>query len=190
MVTSSTQNTRNVNQSNGNNANNDNNINNSLFPKYDKEYEIGGLKFPTFEFYELIDLINNRLSFFYTETGEERDYEPICDSFTRRYDYEEFNEFCDHIKEFIVELTQIIKKDDRASEFLYKYRLSSKFSALFKAINYAFYEQWSSSGEFDPIDEIKRKKHQKIRRKQYKKIKKIVIALKYLGVDPITPLMI
>ena len=40
-------------------------------------------------------MINKNLSFFYTETGEERDYEPIFDSFTRHSD--DFDDIYDNI---------------------------------------------------------------------------------------------
>ena len=49
-------------------------------------YTIGGFLFPSYDLYDVLEMINKYLSFLYTETGEEYDYEPIFDSPTRYSD--------------------------------------------------------------------------------------------------------
>ena len=59
-----------------------------------ENYTIGGLVFPCYDLFGVPHNINENLSSFYTETGEENDYEPIFDSYTRSYDFDEFNKIC------------------------------------------------------------------------------------------------
>ena len=135
-----------------------------------EKYRIGGLVFPFYDLFGVLKNINRLLSLFYTETGEENDYEPIFDSDTRSYD---FDEICDNIKIDISFLKDLAKNDNRVGEFLHNNRLSSKFSSLFGSIYNAFIE--SSYGGKNFNNEIKKK--------QYKKIKEIVRELAYIGVD-------
>ena len=92
-------------------------------------YEIGGLVFPSYDLYDVLEMINKNLSFLYTETGEEYDYEPIFDSPTTYSD--DFDDIYDNITYNISVFKKIYKNDDRVSDFLYKYRLTSKFASLF-----------------------------------------------------------
>ena len=135
---------------------------------------IGGLVFPSYDLFGVLDMINKNLSFFYTETGEEFDYEPIFDSYTRRYD---FDEIYDNIMINISTFKDIYKNDVRVSDFLHNNRLSNKFSSLFQSIYNAFIEAMSSGDNFD----------NEIEKMQNKKIKKIVRKLARYGVDPIKP---
>ena len=134
------------------------------------EYKKGGLVFPSYELYCVLEDINESLSLFYTETGEECDYEPIFDSPARHSDY--FDEICKKIKYNITVFKEIQKNDSRVSEFLHNNRLSSKFSSLFDSIYNAFME--AMPGNKNSNNEIK----------------KIVKDLSYLGIDPFSPRMI
>ena len=145
---------------------------------YDEEFEKGGLVFPSYNLYCVLADINEILSSFYTKTGEERDYEPIFDSETRHCCNFENN--CQTIKYFISLFKDIKKKDSRVSEFLYNYRLSSKFSSLFDSICNVFMEAMQRRNNFD----------NEIKRKQNNEIKKIVKDLAYHGIDPFSPHMI
>ena len=149
-------NNSNVNQSNGN-------------------YEIGGLVFPSYDLYGVLEMINRNLSYFYTKSGEEYDYEPIFDSPTRNSD--DFEDIYDTIMYNISVFKGIYKNDDRVSDFLYKYRLTSKFASLFGSIYDAFIEAMYSGNNFNNV----------IEKMQNKKIKKIVRKLAYYGVDPFKP---
>ena len=77
-------------KSESNSNSNSNNVKHS-----NGNYTIGGLVFPSYDLYGVLEMINKNLSFFYTETGEERDYEPIFDSFTRHSD--DFDDIYDNI---------------------------------------------------------------------------------------------
>ena len=88
-----------------------------------ENYRIGGLVFPFYDLFGVLHNINKNLSSFYTETREEYDYEPIFDSDTRRYDFDEFDEICDNIKSDISFLKDLAKNDRRVSEFLHNNRL-------------------------------------------------------------------
>ena len=105
-----------------------------------ENYTIGGLVFPLYDLYGVLHNINKNLSSFYTETGEENDYEPIFDSYTRSYDFDEFDKICKMIKSDISFLKDLAKNDNRVGEFLHNNRLSSKFSSLFGSIYNAFLE--------------------------------------------------
>ena len=135
---------------------------------------IGGLVFPSYDLFGVLDMINKNLSFFYTETGEEFDYEPIFDSYSRRYD---FDEIYDNIKINISTFKDIYKNDVRVGDFLHSNRLTNKFSSLFQSIYYAFIEAMSTGDNF--VNEFKKM--------QNKKIKKIVKKLAHYGVDPVKP---
>ena len=56
-----------------------------------ENYTIGGLVFPCYDLFGVLSNINKLLSSFYTKTGEEYDYVPIFDSYTRSYDFDEFD---------------------------------------------------------------------------------------------------
>ena len=142
---------------------------------YDEEFEKGGLVFPSYNLYCVLEDINESLSLFYTETGEECDYEPIFDSPARNSDY--FDNICQRIKYCISVFKDIKKNDPRVGEFLHNYRLSSKFSSLFESIYYAFME--AMSGRDNSNNEIKKM--------QTNEIKKIVKDLAYHGIDPFSP---
>ena len=145
-----------------------------------ENYTIGGLVFPLYDLYGVLHNINKNLSSFYTETGEEYDYEPIFDSYTRSYDFDEFDEICKMIKIDISFLKDLAKNDHRVSEFLHNNRLKGKFSSLFRSIYNAFIESSYGGNNFN----------NEIKKKQNKKIKEIVRELAYIGVDPFTPLMV
>ena len=145
-----------------------------------ENYTIGGLVFPLYDLYGVLHNINKNLSSFYTETGEEYDYEPIFDSYTRSYDFDEFDEICKMIKIDISFLKDLAKNDHTVSEFLHNNRLKGKFSSLFRSIYNAFIESSYGSNNFN----------NEIKKKQNKKIKEIVRELAYIGVDPFTPLMV
>ena len=173
------------NQSNGNNENGC-----IVFPSYDlyvevkkinnnENYKRGGLVFPSYYLYGVLEMINKNLSFLYTETGEEYDYEPIFDSPTRWYS-DDFEEIYDNIKYNISVFKDIYKNDSRVGEFLYNNRLSDKFSLLFGSIYNAFIEAMYDGDNFD----------NEVKKMQNKKIKKIVRELYYIGIDPFTPQMI
>ena len=138
---------------------------------------IGGLVFPSYDLFGVLDMINKNLSFFYTETGEEFDYEPIFDSYTRRND---FDEIYDNIMINISTFKDIAKNDNRVDVFLHNNRLSNKFSSLFGSIYNAFIEAMYSGNNFNS----------EIKKMQNKKIKKIVRELAYIGIDPFTPHMV
>ena len=138
-------------------------------------YEIGGLVFPSYELYDVLGKINKNLSFFYTETGEECDYEPIFDSPTRGNG--EFDDVYDNIKHYISIFKNIYKNDDKVSDFLYNNRLSDEFSSLFGSIHNAFIEVIYGGDNFD----------NEIEKMQNKKIQKIVRKLSHYGVDPFKP---
>ena len=142
-----------------------------------ENYTIGGLVFPFYDLFGVLRNINKLLSSFYTETGEEYDYEPIFDSYTWRYD---FDEICDNIKSDISFLKDLAKHDRRVSEFLHNNRLSNKFSSLFRSIYNAFIEAMNSGNNFN----------NEIKKMQNKKIKEIVRELAHIGVDPFTPHMV
>ena len=144
-----------------------------------ENYTIGGLVFPCCDLFGVLHNINKLLSLFYTETGEEYDYEPIFDSDTRRYDFDEFDKICKMINSDISFLKDLAKHDRRVSEFLHNNRLSNKFSSLFGSIYNAFIESSYCGGN-----------NNEIKKKQYKKINEIVKKLAYIGVDPFTPLMV
>ena len=145
-----------------------------------ENYTIGGLVFPLYDLYGVLHNINKNLSSFYTETGEEYDYEPIFDSYTRSYDFDEFDEICKMIKIDISFLKDLAKNDHTVSEFLHNNRLKGKFSSLFRSIYNAFIESSYGGNNFN----------NEIKKKQNKKIKEIVRELAYIGVDPFTPLMV
>ena len=138
-----------------------------------ENYTIGGLVFPCYDLFGVLHNINENLSSFYTETGEENDYEPIFDSYTRSYDFDEFDKICKMINSDISFLKDLAKHDRRVSEFLHNNRLSNKFSSLFGSIYNAFIESSCGGNTM-----------------QKKKIKEIVRELAYIGVDPFTPLMV
>ena len=138
-----------------------------------ENYTIGGLVFPFYDLYGVLHNINKNLSSFYTETGEENDYEPIFDSYTRSYDFDEFDEICNFIKSDIFFLKDLAKNDHRVSEFLHNNR-SSKFSLLFRSIYNAFIEAMTGGGN----------DNNEIKKMQNKKIKEIVRDLAYIGVGP------
>ena len=144
-----------------------------------ENYTIGGLVFPSYDLFDVLEKINKNRSFFYTETGEEFDYEPIFDSYTRRYDFDEFDEICDNIMINISTFKDIAKNDCRIGEFLHNNRLSNKFSSLFGSIYNAFIEAMYSGNFNNEIKEM-----------QNKKIKKIVRELAYIGIDPFTSHMV
>ena len=139
------------------------------------KYEIGGLVFPSYELYDVLEKINKNLSFFCTETGEECDYEPIFDSPTRGNG--EFDDVYANIKYYFSIFKNICKNDDRVDDFLYNNRLSDEFSSLFGSIYYAFIEAIYGQDDFDNL----------IEKKQNRKIKKIVRKLSHYGVDPFKP---
>ena len=112
-------------------------------------YTIGGLVFPSYDLYDVLEMINKNLSFLYTETGEEYDYEPIFDSPTRYSD--DFDDIYDNIMYNISVFKKIYKNDDRVSDFLYNNRLSDKFVSLFGSIYNAFIEAMSSGDNFDNV---------------------------------------
>ena len=134
MIAKSAKNTSNYKQSNSN-----------------ENYTIGGLVFPLYDLYGVLHNINKNLSSFYTETGEENDYEPIFDSYTRRFD---FDEICNIIKSDISFLKDMSKNDCRISEFLHYNRLTDKFSSLFGSIYNAFIEAMTGGGNVN--NEIKK----------------------------------
>ena len=141
-----------------------------------EDFTISGLVFPSLDLFGVLEIINKNLSYFYIETGEERDYVPIFDSFFRNsYD---FDETYDDIMINISTLKTIYKNDVRVRDFLYNNRLSDKFVSLFGSIYNAFIEAMSSGDNFD--NEIKEMQNKK-------KIKKIVRRLARYGVDPINP---
>ena len=118
--------------------------------------KIGGLVFPSADLFGVLEMINKNLSFFYTEIGEEFDYEPIFDSFTRRND---FDEIYDNVMINISILNKFIKNDVRVRDFLHNYRLSNEFSSLFGSIYNAFIEAFYSRDNFDnEIKEMQNKK--------------------------------
>ena len=121
-----------------------------------ENYTIGGLVFPSYDLFSVLHVINENLSFFYTETGEEYDYEPIFDSYSRCY---EFDEIYDNIMSNISTFKDIYKNDGRVGDFLHNNRLSNKFSSLFQSIYNAFIEAMSSGDNFD--NEIKKCKIKK-----------------------------
>ena len=139
-----------------------------------EDFTIEGLGFPSYDLFGVLDTINKNLSLFYTETGEEFDYEPLFDSYTR---HNNFDEIYDNIMINISTFKDIYKNDDRVRDFLYNNRLSNKFSSLFGSIYNAFIEVMSSGDNFD----------NEIKKMQNKKIKKIVKKLARYGVDPIKP---
>ena len=145
-----------------------------------ENYTIGGLVFPYCDLFRVLFNINKNLSLFYNETEEEYDYEPIFDSDIRRYDFDVFDEICECIKSDISFLKDLAKNDHRVSEFFHNNRLSKKFSSLFGSIYNAFIEAMNGGGNVN----------NEIKKKQYKKIKEIVRELAYIGVDPLTPLMV
>ena len=125
-------------------------------------YKKGGLVFPSYDLYFVLKMINKRLSLLYTKTGEEYDYEPIFDSPAR--DSDDFEVIYNNINYHISVFKEICKNDSRVNEFLYKNRLSNEFSSLFGSIYYAFIEAIYGGDNFD----------NKLKKKQNKKIKKIV----------------
>ena len=125
-------------------ASNSNNVKHS-----NGNYTIGGLVFPSYDLYDVLEMINKNLSFLYTETGEEYDYEPIFDSPTRYSD--DFDDIYDNIMNNISVFKNIYKNDDRVSDFLYNNRLSGKFFSLFGSIYNAFIEAMSSGDNFDNV---------------------------------------
>ena len=145
-----------------------------------ENYTIGGLVFPLYDLFGVLRNINENISSFYTETGEEYDCEPIFDSYTRRYDFDGFDEICDNIKSDISFLKDIAKNDCRIGEFLHNNRLSDKFSSLFRSIYNAFIEAMYSGNNFN----------NEIKKMQNKKIKEIVRELAHIGVDPFNPHMV
>ena len=126
-----------------------------------ENYTIGGLVFPCYDLFGVLHNINENLSLFYTETGEENDYEPIFDSDTRRYDFDEFNKICKMIKSDISFLKDLVKHDFMVFVFLHNNRLSNKFSSLFGSIYNAFVEAKNSGNNFN--DEIKKMQNKKIK---------------------------
>ena len=135
-----------------------------------RNYIIGGLLFPSYHLYDVLEMINKNLSLLHTETGEEYDYEPIFDSPARYSD--DFDVIYDEIMYSISVFKKIYKNDGRVNDFLYNNRLSEKFSSLFGSIYNALIEAMSSGDNFD--NEIKKIKN--------KKIKKIVRKLAHYGV--------
>ena len=138
-------------------------------------YKIGGLVFPSYDLYDVLEMINKNLSLLYTKTGEEYDYEPIFDSPARHSD--DFDDIYNNIKYNISVFKDIYKNDARVGDFLYNNRLSNKFSSLFGSIYNAFIEAMCSGDNFD----------NEIKKMQNKKIKKIVRKLAYYGIDPFKP---
>ena len=114
----------------------------------DEDFTIEGLVFPSYDLFGVLDMINKNLSFFYIETGEERDYVPIYDTYYRCYD---FDELYDNIMINISTFKDIYKNDVRVSDFLHNNRLSNKFSSLFQSIYNAFIEAMSSGDNFDNV---------------------------------------
>ena len=135
-------------------------------------YTIGGLVFPSYDLYDVLEMINKNLSFLYTETGEEYDYEPIFDSPTRYSD--DFVYIYDNIMYNISVFKKMYNNDDRVSDFLYDYRSSSEYISLFGSIYNVFIEAIYGGGSFDNV----------IKKDQNKKIRKIVAKLAHFGVDP------
>ena len=121
--------------------------NNSNVKHSNENDTIGGLVFPSYDLYDVLEKINKNLSFFYTETGEERDYEPIFDSSYRHSD--DFDDIHDNIKYNISVFKKICKNDDRVNDFLYDNRLSDEFSSLFGSIYNAFIEVMYGGDNFD-----------------------------------------
>ena len=112
-------------------------------------YTIGGLVFPSYDLYDVLEMINKNLSFLYTETGEEYDYEPIFDSPTRYSN--DFDDIYDNIMNNISVFLKKYNNDDKVSACLYNNRLSGKFISFFGSIYNAFIEAMSSGDNFDNV---------------------------------------
>ena len=147
--------------------------------KNNDNYKKGGLVFPSYDLYKVLKNINKNLNLLYTETGEERDYEPIFDS-DNRWDSDRFDCICKNINTDISVFKDLSKNDSRVGEFLHNNRLSEKFSLLFSSIYYAFMEAMCEENKL----------HREIINMQLRKIKKIVRELSYNGIDPFAPQMI
>ena len=92
-----------------------------------ENYTIGGLVFPFYNLFGVLYNINKLLSSFYTKTGEEYDYEPIFDSYTRSYDFDEFDKIFNMINSDISFLKDLAKNDNRVDVFLHNNRLLYNF---------------------------------------------------------------